>query len=280
VIRSMPAEQYHADPCAQPSLSCSVAQILLTQSPRHAWLAHPKLNPEYREEEDSRFDLGAAAHAMLLEGDNSRIVWVDADDWRTRAAREHRDAAREAGALPLLTKYEPVLSAMVREAQAYVASSELGDILTTGAAERVILWEESGTHCRARLDLLSSDQHIILDYKTSASARPEDFIRQIGRMQYDLQCEWYCRAVKAAAGSDPVFVFLVQEIELPFSCSLVGLSNAYKEIGKGKTERAIRLWSHCLETGSWPAYTNRICYAEPPAWELQQIEGDNNDAVP
>lgn len=267
-IVNIQADVYHADPAAQPSLSSSIAQILLTQSPRHAWLAHPKLNPNYVAEEDSRFDLGTAAHAMLLEGDDSGIVWVDADDWRTKAAKEHRDAARAAGRLPLLIKYQPILQAMVREAQAYVASSELGNILTTGAAEQTVLWEENGTHCRARLDLLAADRRVIIDYKSTADASPTAFIRQIARMGYDVQASFYVRGIERETGTRARFVFLAQEITPPYACSLVGLSGTYLEIGSSKVERAIRLWAHCLSTNNWPAYTNQICEAEPPAWML------------
>lgn len=73
-LQTMSAEAYHQDPAPQPSLSSSIAKILLDQSPRHAWLAHPKLNPNYVAEEDSRFDIGTAAHVMMLERDSSRIV--------------------------------------------------------------------------------------------------------------------------------------------------------------------------------------------------------------
>ena len=70
----MPAEKYHADPCMVPSLSNSVAQILLSESPRKAWFSHPKLNTAFAEKEDGKFDIGTAAHAVLLESDASRIV--------------------------------------------------------------------------------------------------------------------------------------------------------------------------------------------------------------
>src|ERR1700677_1036911 len=92
-IFNLSAEAYHADPCPTASLSSSIAGILLDQSPSHAWLAHPRLNPNYvRESADSRFDLGSAAHMMLLEQREDRIVRVSADDWRTKAAKEARAA--------------------------------------------------------------------------------------------------------------------------------------------------------------------------------------------
>jgi hypothetical protein len=37
------AEEYFAEPCAVPALSSSVANILETESPLHAWSTHPRL---------------------------------------------------------------------------------------------------------------------------------------------------------------------------------------------------------------------------------------------
>jgi hypothetical protein len=267
--------EYHADPAPQPSLSSSIAKILLEQSPRHAWLAHPKLNPNFVPEEDERFDLGSAAHSMLLEGDASPIVWIEADDWRKKATKEARQAARDDDKLPLLLKYRAVLEAMVVEAHRFVASSELADILNTGDAEQTVIWQEAGTHCRARLDLLSAGRRIILDYKSTENAEPNAFIRQIGRMGYDIQAEFYALGIKALTGQEPTFVFLAQEITPPHSCSLVALSNAYREIGQSKVSRALRLWAYCLSRNEWPAYTNRICYGEPPAWMLDAVQSSD-----
>ena len=43
--------EYHADPAPEPSLSRSLAHTLLTRSPRHAWQAHPRLNPAWLPDE-------------------------------------------------------------------------------------------------------------------------------------------------------------------------------------------------------------------------------------
>jgi hypothetical protein len=269
-IHAMSASTYHTDPCPQPSLSASIAKTLLTQSPRHAWLAHPRLNPDYKPDEDSRFDLGTAAHAMLLERDASRIVWVEADDWRKQITRDIRDEARKHGQLPLLSKYQEVLQAMLVEAARTLESSELGNILDTGAPEQTLIWREE-IWCRARLDLLSADKKVILDYKSTENAQPDAFIRQIGRMSYDVQAQFYTRGMIAATGTVPTFVFLAQEITAPFACSLVSLSNAYVEIGNVKVDRAIAAWARCSARKEWPGYDKRIHYAEPSAWQLAEV---------
>jgi len=270
-MHNLSMEIYQADPCPKPSLSSGIANILLTQSPAHAWLAHPRLNPAYQREFDSRFDLGSAAHTALLERDESKIVIVEADDWRTKAAREARDAAQADGRYAILARQYADVQKMVSAAHSYIQSTELRGIFDTGSPEQSLVWQEGDVWCRARPDLLSADRRAMLDYKTTDSANPEVFIRQIPRMGYDGQASWYSRGMEAI-GHDTEFIFLTQEITEPYSCSLVGLSNAYKEVARLKVERALRIWRECTETNRWPAYPTEICYAEPTAYQLADLE--------
>jgi PDDEXK-like domain of unknown function (DUF3799) len=267
------AEQYHADPAHVPSLSSSIAHILLEQSPLHAWLAHPRLNPNYAADTDSRFDLGSAAHLMLLERRSDRIVRVDADDWRTKAAKEMREAAQAQGQYAVLERQYGDLERMCSVAREFVAASELGDILETGDAEQTLIWTENGVNYRCRPDMMSKDRVVILDYKSTASAAPEAVGRQIGRMGYDLQAQFYSRGVEIVTGQlHATFVFLFQEITPPYACSLMSLSNAYRAIGQDKVARATRLWQECLRSNQWPGYRNEIHYVEPKPWDLSQFE--------
>jgi len=269
-IYTIPHDEYHADPCPTPSLSSSVAKVLLRQSPAHAAMQHPKLNNNYVNAESSRFDLGTIAHALLLEDDSSRLITIEADDWRTKAAKEARDAARAEGKIPILVKQAAHLLKMVGTARDFLRGSELGDM--TFQPEQTLAWQEAGTWCRARPDWLSDDHTLILDYKTTDDANPEAFIRQIARMMYDTQSEFYSRGLEAVTGRRPLFVFLAQEIESPYACSLVALSNSYMAISASKVERAIRTWRYCLKSGDWCAYSNKILYAEPEPWMLAQYE--------
>lgn len=270
-IHPLPAAQYHADPCPVPSLSNSIANVLLTQSPLHAWYQHPRLNPTYQPEESSRFDLGSAAHMMLLERRTDRIVIVNADDWRTKAAKEARDNARANGQTPVLPHQFDAMRAMNSSAQAFMETTELAGILEIGSPEQTVIWQENDIWCRCRPDLLSADKRVCFDYKTSESAQPEFVSRQIQRMGYDIQSQFYTRGL-ASVGFDVTFVFLFQEIHEPYCCSLISLSNAYMEVGKSKVERAIRLWTQCTETNRWPAYSNQILYCEPRPWDLAELD--------
>src|SRR4051812_45119883 len=96
-IHDLSADGYHADPAEQPSLSSTIARRLLDSSPLHAWTEHPKLNPNYKPKKPRHaFDVGTACHALLLEGRNAVSV-VDAENWKTNAAKALRDEAYAAG---------------------------------------------------------------------------------------------------------------------------------------------------------------------------------------
>jgi hypothetical protein len=268
----MPAGEYHADPCLEPSLSNSIAKILVTQSPSHARELHPRLNPQHTPDESSRFDIGSAAHALLLEGDNDAVRVVDADDWRKKATQDIRDQAREDGKYPILSKHFGDLTAMVTTAREFLAGSELAGILEDGKAEQTIIWQEGAIWCRARTDWMTADRKVLMDYKTCPNAAPDTFHRQINSMQYDLQAAFYKRGLTAVGGpEDAQFIFLAQEIEPPYACSLHTLSASFVAIAEDKVRQAIEIWQECMATDTWPTYTNRICCAEPPNWILNQF---------
>ena len=92
IYTDFPVDQYRADPCPQPSLTQSIAKVILDHSPLHAWHAHPRLNPRFVQDEEKKFDIGNTAHALLI-GRGKSIAVIDADDWRTKAAKEAREAA-------------------------------------------------------------------------------------------------------------------------------------------------------------------------------------------
>src|SRR6185295_14260943 len=216
---------YHADPSDTPSLSASIAHILLTQSPRHAWWHHPELNPDWKADEPSKqMDMGTACHALLLENDDSRIVVVAADNYQTKAAREARDAARLVGKTPLLFADFMEAKQVAAAGRQQLANSEIAGILDDGDAECTAIWDDAGVACRSRLDFITSSRAIVVDYKTrSGTAEPGAFMRAILNEGYDLQGAFYRRGVKKLTGVEPRFVYIVQETSPPYLLSLVGL---------------------------------------------------------
>lgn len=269
-------ELYHTDPCIEPSLSRSIIYELLFHSPAHAWWKHPRLNPEYKEDNDEKFDIGSAAHSLLLEGFNS-VAIIQADDWRKKETKEQRDIARSVGKIPLLEKQWNNVEAMVLSAVGQIINNckELGikDLLTEGDSELTYIWQDGKAFLRSRPDWVSKDRKLIIDYKTTGnSANPSEFSRQIISMGLDIQAALYIRGIKSLEGIEPKFIFVVQETSEPYLCSFIGLPPEFLEMGKSKVDYGIKIWEKCLLENNWTGYPNRIAYIDPPSWALAQWE--------
>lgn len=271
-IHTTSPDDYHADRVTNaPTLSASIAHLLVTASPLHAWTAHPRLNPAYQREEDGKFDIGTVAHAVLLEG-RDVVEVVDFPDWRTGAAREAREAAREAGRVPLLAKHWAAVEAMVSAARDQLAAHTAAPALfAEGLPEQTLVWEEDGgVGCRARLDWLRDDRRTIDDYKTtSGSANPERWERTLFGIGADVQAAWYLRGLAAVTRSMTwaEFRWVVQETFPPYALSVVSLAPSALELASRKVEWALAVWRECLGSSRWPGYPVGVAYVESPGWE-------------
>jgi len=284
----MNRKDYHADPCETPSLNASTAKVLLSESPLHAWMQHPKLNPNYQPDTDIKYDIGSAAHALLLEGED-KLVIIEADDYRTKDAKAKRMIALAEDNTPVLAKDEADLRAMVEAARVKFAESPdlKGYSLAEGDAEHTMIWKAKnatiqGTYAgdeepmRGRLDWISKDRRLIIDYKTTtASANPNRWIRTALDHGADIQAAFYLWGNLAVNGvEDAKFVFLVQETTAPYCCSFVGVGPMMRDLGDWKVIKAVELWSKCLKSNEWPGYPSRIVWPDPPAWSMAEMEAE------
>lgn len=275
ILPNLPASEYHEDRVADvPSLSASIAKLLINQSPAHAFAQHPRLNPHFVRVEESKFDVGTVAHSVLLEGIDA-VEIIEADDWRTKSAKEARELARANGKIPLLGKHYFDVLAMVDAAKKQLAEHQAFPALfTDGKPEQTIAWVEDGVQCKARLDWLHDDHCTVDDLKTTArSARHSDVERLIYNMGYDLQAAFYVRGCKAVTGVVPEFRFAFIETAAPYALSVSTPSPAMYELANDRLDKGIRTWKHCLETGVWPGYDRRVATVDPPVWaEAQWME--------
>lgn len=269
------------------SLSASIAHILLSRSPLHARWQHPRLSPAWEPRHKREYDLGSAAHAMLVENQSGGLVVINARDYRSKAAAEQRDAAYAAWRTPVLATDIGRLEAMVSVARAAIdACPDLADVPRgTLLPERTIAWREGEAMCRCRPDWITPDRTVTLSYKTTGNAEPDTFARIMVGSGYDLQAAFECAALQALTGEMPRYVWIAQETEPPYACSLLGLSPMMADLGARKLARAVEIWGECLRTGVWPSYPDRIAYIDPPEWaiyrwgEKEQAEGPPPAAI-
>lgn len=284
-IYDISAEAYHADPCAEPSLSASIANELVTRSPLHAWTKHPRINPEHESEQKDIYDLGSAAHNMVLRQDfwREQIEIVNAPDWRTKAAREAKAAAREAGRYPILVdqhaRLDRMVSAIERHPNARLA-------FTKGTPEQTLVWrdKETGAWMRCRPDWEPHDPAMPWpDYKTTADARPGTWDR---RFQLDhgglLRAAFYEEGIRQVCGvARPTLFYVVQEVQPPYAvvCHVMPSDSEAMVIARAMFNKARHVWASCLEADEWPSYPliNTMGLSE---WAVQRLGNEHHDWKP
>ena len=250
---SIPEADYHADPVPGGSLSCSGAKLLLPPgSPaRFDWA---RKNPGDRPR-SAAMEFGTAAHREVLGVGWDYAVSPHGDTWKPRKAQDWAAGQRAAGVVPLLPREREQITAMA----AAIASHPTASLLLRGDEvwhEQSLFWEDpdTGIWRRARLDAVKLyGRVLIVDYKTSVSADPEEFAKLAGRYGYHRQDAWYRDAVLHTTGDmDPGFCFVVQEKDPPYCVAVYELEAEDVLAGAERNAAACRKYAECAAAGVWP----------------------------
>jgi hypothetical protein len=270
----VPASVYFSDPAPQPSLTQSIAKILLEQSPLHAWHQHPRLGAKAADEgEVDKYDsaqaIGNAAHKLLI-GRGKDVAVGDFDAWRSKEAKAFREDAERAGTVAILQRHFVRARNMVD-----VAQEQLGDMFGEGGSgETVIIWEDNGIWFRSMIDWLRSDLRMVCDYKTTGmSCAPHAIPSLMLNGGWDIQAAMHERGLDALDPDNAgrrKFRFVAQENTEPYALTLCELPESVLTMGRKKLAHAIQIWERCIVQNRWPGYPTEIVYPEYPGWAEAQ----------
>jgi hypothetical protein len=271
---------YHAD---RGSLSCSGAKLLLP----------PNCPAKFKERMDNpppakrHFEFGHLVHLLVL-GIGVPTVEIDADNYRTKAAQEARDAARAEGKIPVLVgadandEFGSELAKAQAMADAVRAHPEAGELFRRGHAEKSLYWTDpkTGVRLRARADWLTliNERLTCVDLKTAASVYRPDLERAFWKNGYYLQNAWYVRLLTEIKGSEPDFAFVCVEKEPPYLVEVVRYEPEDVAEGHRLNRIAIDTYARCIETGEWPGYTDATTF-RLPRWARNDTARAEADAL-
>ncbi|NUO36538.1 MAG: recE [Dermatophilaceae bacterium] len=248
VHQGLDEAEYHASP----GLSVSGAKTILDCPARFDW---QRRNPRQKRV----FDFGHAAHGKVL-GVGLEVVAVPTDllasngAASTKAAKEWIEQARAEGKVPLKVEELAVVDAMATALE----RSDAAPLFRDGQAEQSLFWLDEATNLplRARLDWVTTwhDVPLVVDYKTTTNANPDQFRWEAGKFGYHMQDSWYREGMDTLTGTPHGFVFVAQEKEPPYLVSVVELDDDARDIGTQRNGVARRLYEWCLAEDRWPGY--------------------------
>lgn len=271
-VYDLPPDVYHRDPVEGGSLTSSGARALLDMPPArwHYERTHPAASSPAQ-------ILGTAVHTLAL-GTGSPVVKVDADDWRTKAAKEKRDETLAAGGVPLLRDDYAEARAM---ADAVLSHSIARHLFTPdrGKPEQTLVWrdEEFGIWRRSMVDHLPHPdarlRPFLVDLKSTRDASPKALGKAMANYGYHIQERFYLDGYEALfPGTEPAFLFVFVESTPPYLVSVAQLDEAAQWVARGQIRRAMGVYAECTLTGSWPGYPPEIETVSLPPWALRVDE--------
>jgi hypothetical protein len=237
---------------AHEALSAGMAHTMVTECPLMAWWESP-FNPERTVKNGHHLDIGTAAHLAVLE--NHRFAeacsLIAADNYRSKAAQELREACWAAGRVPLLPQdYE-----LVRRLKKALETSAAAPLLFEGGDSEVsFTWDFDGMACKARADRIAG--HTIVDLKTAVSASPVAFANAIARDGHHLRAAWYIdgwNEDNAARITD--YLYIIAGKSEPHLVEVYRVDQRALEYGRRLYRKALRQFRECRASGVWPGYS-------------------------
>jgi hypothetical protein len=254
VIDGLANEAYHA----RSELGSTSVKTLAKYPP-----AVYRYQADHPQPHKAAFDIGTAAHSLILEGDGNNLSVIEADDWRSKAAREARDAAYDCGMIPLLKKEHRAVTAMRNTVMAHPVAAEL---LTGHVAERSYFTELHGVPVKARPDAIQGTT--VVDLKTTA-ADLNDLARSINNFGYYIQQAHYTDVLEACGQEVTDFVFVFVSTQAPHMVRVIRLEETAVDLGREQAYGALLTYKACTESGNWPGYEG-IDTVDLPAWVYHQ----------
>jgi exodeoxyribonuclease VIII len=222
---------------------------------------------------------GQVAHKLILEPETFDNDFAVAPDCNRRTKEGKAlygafcDSLGDREAIPP-ADYQKA----VEMAQACRASPFVGKLLD-GEHEKPIYWTDdlTGALCKIRIDCLSKvgDKLVIVDYKTTADASNDGFMRHALNLGYDFQAGMYCEGIEKTTGQKPLFVFIAQEKTPPYSVNIFQADELFIRRGYDIFRELIGIYHDCRQSGTWWGYLgkytaiNNMCL---PAWAKKEVE--------
>lgn len=288
VYPGIPMLTYHRWPGASNSRLTKIRQ-----SPAH-------LKAYMEESVDAlHFKIGRAAHSAILEPDDFARNYVIAQ--RCTAITQKKTQCSNSGNVYANGEwfcgthsggFAGDHSAVVLNAHDHAAILKMRDAVYAhpkarkllsgkGMAELSAIWNDkvNGVLCRARFDRFAPDFAAIVDVKTTMNASKDAFARTIHSYGYHRQAALYLAGAEATGLQARHFVNVVVEKERPYAVAAYEMDEGSLDAGLLTLRPLLDLYKHCIETDTWPGYSDDIEPIAIPSYAFQQADTEAREAA-
>lgn len=247
----------------------------MAKSPAHCWGLY--IDPGRPEQKTTEaMLLGSLTHCAALEPDemaNRYIVKPEGMSFASKEGKTWRDSVTPGLQIVDFADWDKAQ----KMAAAIQKVGVLRKLLSSGAAESSIFWQDkaTGLRCRCRPDFLhytGKASAVAIDVKTISDLTPESAARSIERYGYHRQAAHYSNGIKAAGFHLEEFVFAFVSSSFPHVAVAYVLDEETMEQGADEVAALLDKYAHCVKTGHWPAFGDGYQQIGLPKWAKTQSE--------
>lgn len=212
-------------------------------------------------QQTANLDLGSAIHTAILEPD----LFVDAYHVHPKGNKNSNDYKVAAGELrmagwTLLSQKDIDTCNRITE-KIQRTPSAARDLIRAASATEVsyVIEGPFGIPCKVRPDLEVEEAGIIVDLKSTRSAKRYEFERQMEGLGYHLSVPWYMDNLERhAPGKWTQHMFLCVEKEPPYEFAIFTVKPDALALAQREVDRLYSDFAKCLLEGSWPGYPREV----------------------
>lgn len=253
---------------AWPAISQSELKVLADKSPLH--LMHQRKFPK---PVTDPMKLGTAAHVAILEplSFDQRYAKGPKVNLKTKVGKaEWADAEALASAKgrTLLKPQEFIKAIQMRDAVR--SNPQASALLMGGLTERASFGSLYGAPVKILTDYYKPRDHAIVDLKTTKSAAPWLFEKDVRKLRYHWQACFYSDLIEQITGKAPSFHILAVESYAPYASCVYTFGFDLLAIARREIKEYIEFLQQCQERDEWPGYSSRIYELKSKRWEWEQ----------
>lgn len=264
-LYDIPIDSYHESD----GLSNSGITKLL-DCPYKYWYEYLNKDKPQEEKESRALLIGQALHTLSLEPEKyeEKFFVMPQLDRRTKAGKEQYAALQEEhkGKTLLTADEADQVKKMADSIRSNKAFMKLIEDKNKYIEHSIYFNDpETGVLLKSRPDFFN--HFLVLDLKTTISAKPQDFEKAIFNYGYHRQAALALDALTSLTGCRyDSFVILAVEKEAPYLTALYVLDAAAIELGRKQYKEAVKTFKQCQTENKWEGYPEEVVQITLPNW--------------
>ena len=218
-----------------------------------------KWHEENPQEQSKEMLEGSAFHKIVLEPDtfDKEFIVSPTFDRRTKEGKlayNHFCELVQSGISVINQEQFDMISGM----RDNILKNPYAVKLINGNIEQSMYFTDdmTGVRCKVRPDIWRrvGDRIVVIDLKSTRSALPTDFAKDVVKFHYDLQAYMYCYGVSKVLNvpiENVDFVFIAVEKTAPYLINVMQADKFVLQKGEADFREYIGTYAECLESGNW-----------------------------